>query len=164
MEEPLIRPASNEDSGAVTQLVFSVLREYGLEPDPEDTDADLKDIEANYAGSGGRFDVLENSGGEIIGCAGLASIGNGVCVLRKMYLHREYRGRGFGKKLLIHAIDAARELGFRRINLETASMLSEAVALYRRFGFRPFDDPGLPERCDGAYYLELDDDENKQGG
>ncbi len=153
--EPRLRPASNRDREAVTDLVFSVLREFELKPDPEDTDADLNDIEKSYFETGGRFDVLEDSGGKIVGSVGLAGIGAGICVLRKMYLLPEYRGHGLGERLLFHAIEQARALGFGRINLETASVLEKANALYIRHGFQPFHDPDLPARCDQAYYLDL---------
>ena len=47
-----------------------------------------------------------------------------------MYLHKSQRGRGLGKFLLDSALAQARELGFTRVTLETASVLKEAIALY----------------------------------
>ncbi len=151
-----LREATNADRDAVTALVFDILREYGLEPDPEKTDADLANIEAHYLAPGGSFDVLENSTGGIVGCVGLVKAPDHSCFLRKMYLHPSRRGQGLGKSLLEHALARARELGFRRVQLETASVLVEAIALYRAFGFAPIDDPDLPARCDGAYFLDLE--------
>ena len=55
-----IRPATNNDLEAIVKLVFGVLREFGLEPDPSATDADLQDIEANYLQRGGLFEVIED--------------------------------------------------------------------------------------------------------
>ncbi len=37
----MIRSATTEDQGAIQELVFSVLRSYGLEPSPQSIDADL---------------------------------------------------------------------------------------------------------------------------
>jgi hypothetical protein len=48
-----IRPATNDDCKRVTKLVFDVLAEFGLQGDPDSTDADLKDLEANYLRRGG---------------------------------------------------------------------------------------------------------------
>src|SRR4051812_5676932 len=132
-----IRPATNRDREAITNVVFSVLQEYGLRPDPATTDADLADIEGNYASRGGSFDVVEDEAPThaIIGCVGLFRVEASTCELRKMYLLREHRGRGIGSELLRHAIDSARRLGFSRMTLETASVLTEAIALYKRHGF-----------------------------
>src|SRR3989304_5812513 len=94
---PRLRPADNNDSDRITELVFAVLREYGLAPDPESTDADLKDIEQSYLKRGGAFFVLEDRPGSIIGAYGLYRIDEATCELRKMYLRKSFRGRGLGK-------------------------------------------------------------------
>ena len=72
-----------------------------------------------------------------------------------MYLHRAYRGKGLGRRLLEDALARARQAGFRRITLETASVLKEAIRLYERYGFKPFRPDHLSCRCDQAYVLEL---------
>jgi hypothetical protein len=42
---PQLRPATNADGRQIADLVYTVLREYHLRPDPACTDADLRDIE-----------------------------------------------------------------------------------------------------------------------
>jgi putative acetyltransferase len=153
---PLFRPATNADRSAIESLVFCVLREYGLEPGPAGTDADLSDIEAVYAGAGGMFDVLMDGAGEVIGTVAVFRVDSRTCELRKMYLERGARGRGLGRMLLEHALQRAAVLGFRRIVLETASVLREAVALYESRGFLGHDPGHMAARCDAAYYLDLD--------
>jgi putative acetyltransferase len=150
-----LRSATNADSNAIKELVFGVLREYGLQPDPDETDADLNDIEASYLRSGGRFDVLVDSHGAIIGSVALYRIDAITCELRKMYLSNRVRGQGQGRRLLEHALERAKQMGFRRMVLETASVLKEATALYTKYGFRPYQAPQLSRRCDGAYVLDL---------
>lgn len=153
-----LRPATNADCAAVTELIFSILAEYGLKPDPGGIDSDLSDFDAHYASRGGCFDVLvdDDDDGRIIGTVALYRVDERTCELRKMYLHRAARGRGLGRRLLEHALGEARRLGFRRVTLETASVLTEAVTLYRRFGFCPFTpEHWSAQRCDAAYELDL---------
>ena len=150
-----LRPATNHDADAIRLLVFSVLRQHGLTPDPATTDADLNDIESSYLLSGGAFDVLIDPSGLTIGTIGLFPLGDGRCELRKMYLAAEHRRRGLGKMLLHHAVASAKRLGFARIELETASALKTAAQLYESFGFRPFVSEHMASRCDRAYYLDL---------
>jgi putative acetyltransferase len=157
-----IRPATNADRGPVSRLIFSVLAEYGLRPSPDSTDADLADLDAHYIKRGGCFDVLVDdddhagaAGTRIVGTVALFRVDDQTCELRKMYLSPADRGRGWGKRLLDHALSQARELGFRRVTLETASVLVEAIALYRSRGFRPFAAERLAPRCDQAYELDL---------
>jgi len=210
---PRLRRATNADCEPVRSLVFTVLGEYDLTPDPACTDADLRDIEQSYFQRGGVFYVLEEEDGVIIGSYGLYPIADcglqiadstrgattqssdpvssrpqpapdsqdvaerpqtrahrpqapaasslpppaspGICELRKMYLHRDYRGKGHGKRLLEHALAEARRLGFQSVTLETASVLTEAIRLYEHYGFHPYSPPHLSPRCDQAYRLEL---------
>ena len=100
----MIRPARDQDSTEITQLVFDVLLDYGLKPAPKTTDADLDNIEGLYVKQGGCFDVLVNEEGTIIGTVALFSMGNKCCELRKMYLHPNERGKGLGKKLVLRRI------------------------------------------------------------
>ena len=152
---PRLRPATNADCEPVRTLVFKVLSEYGLKPDPGCTDADLDDIEQSYLSRGGIFRVLEDKDGSVVGSYGLYPTEPGVCELRKMYLRRDCRGQGLGQRLLEDALANARQLGFRRVTLETASVLKEAIRLYERCGFRPCRTAHLSCRCDQAYALDL---------
>ena len=150
-----IRLATNADCASVQALVFSVLREYGLTPEPHATDADLSDLEAHYLKAGGAFWVVEDAAGNLVGSVGLHAESDGDCELRKMYLAPATRGYGLGRRLLELAVNRARELGFRRVTLGTASVLREAIRLYERAGFQPIPCDHFPGRCDQAYALEL---------
>jgi putative acetyltransferase len=152
---PRLRLANNEDCGKVMELVYGVLREYNLKPDPGATDIDLKNIEQSYFERGGKFYVLEKEDASIIGAYGLFPIDKATCELRKMYLHRSYRGKGLGKLLLEDALLRARQIGFKRMTLETASVLKEAIGLYKSYGFVEYEPEHLSSRCDQAFVLEL---------
>ena len=152
---PKLRPADNKDCQKVTSLVYGILAEYNLKPDPQTTDADLSDIEHVYFERGGTFYVLEEKDGSIIGAYGLYLIDRETCELRKMYLQCSYRGKGLGKFLLESALSQARRLRFKRIILETASVLREAINLYQSYGFVEYEPEHLSSRCDQAYVLEL---------
>jgi putative acetyltransferase len=152
---PRLRPANNKDCENIANLVYGILREYDLKPDPACTDADIKDIESSYFGRGGTFFVLETEDGSIIGAYGLYPVEERTCELRKMYLHKVHRGKGLGKFLLEDALSNARRLGFERMILETASVLKEATALYKSYGFIEYNPQHMSSRCDQAYLLEL---------
>lgn len=152
---PRLRPANNKDCEKITELVFSVLKEYNLKSDPAATDTDIKDIEQSYFERGGTFYVLEEKDGSIIGAYGLYLLDKTTCELRKMYLHRSYRGKGLGKLLLEEALSKARQIGFKRMTLETASVLKEAINLYKSYGFTEYEPEHLSSRCDQAFELEL---------
>jgi GNAT superfamily N-acetyltransferase len=114
----------------------------------------LKDVEANYLARGGVFDVIEDDEA-IVGTIALYPVDGQVCELRKMYLVREARGQGLGKFLLERAVVQARELGFKRIILETSSKLPAAIRLYINFGFHEIELLHPSPRADQSYALDI---------
>ena len=150
----LLRLATNSDVEAIKTLVFQVLAEFGLKPDSSSTDRDIDNIEKHYTHRNGLFYVIEDNQ-QVIATMGVYQLEASICELRKMYLLPDYRGTGIGKRLLELAIDKAKQLGYQRMELETASPLKTAVALYQSYGFKEFNPKHLASRCDRAFYLDL---------
>jgi putative acetyltransferase len=148
------RRATNEDCAVIKNVVFAVLTEYGLNPDSDGTDLDISDLERFYFLKGGFFEVCEVDG-QIVGTWGVCPLTDGACDLKKMYLLKSHRGKGYGRAMLDRAIGKARELGFKRMELETAGVLKEAIALYLSYGFKPKSGRRLVSRCDQAFQLCL---------
>lgn len=148
------RQATNDDMACVTEIIYQTLREYGLSPDPGETDKDLSDFEKYYFSRGGYFEVCEVDG-VVVGSWGLYPRDPGSCELRKMYLLSNQRGKGIGKEMMLRSLAKARELGFKRVELETASVLKEAIEIYKKFGFKPITGRHLAARCDQAMELIL---------
>jgi putative acetyltransferase len=156
MEERFhLRPATSADGDAICRVVFGVLREYGLVPDPAGTDSDLADIESSYLRAGGSFDVLVDACEQIVGTVGVFPLDRTRCELRKLYLVAACRGRGLGKRLLQQALARARERGFARIELETLNILTTAAHLYESFGFVSCAPRHTSTRVDRAYFRDL---------
>jgi GNAT superfamily N-acetyltransferase len=77
--------------------------------------------------------------GVAVACGGLKRFRDGVGELKRMFVVKEARGRGHGRRIL-EALEArARELGFRELVLDTAAPLVEATELYRSAGFEAVD-------------------------
>jgi putative acetyltransferase len=153
-----IRKATNKDIPTIRELVFSVLKEYNLQPDPIGIDSDLDNIQQTYFANNGYFGVIEVNG-KIIATIGIYKISDSDCELRKMYCTAEFRGKGIGKMLLEHGFNVAKELGYTRMTLETATPLKEAIALYKKYGFNKYTPKHnvkkSTSRCDQSYELSL---------
>lgn len=59
--------------------------------------------------------------------------------IKRMWVHREWRGAGLGSRMLRHLESLAQAHGFTRIVLDTNSTLEEAIALYSRAGYQRID-------------------------
>jgi GNAT superfamily N-acetyltransferase len=72
-----------------------------------------------------------------------------------MYLGKGARGQGLGGRLLQRALAFAKGRGYERMELETASVLKEAIAMYAGAGFKPVARALHTSRCDQAFALDL---------
>jgi putative acetyltransferase len=151
-----LREATADDGPAIRAVVAAVMAEYGLSSDLEADDADIRNVVASYGERGGSFRVVASTEGHIVGCGGLYPIDERQAEIRRMYLLPNVRGLGIGRTLLEELISRAEQRRFERVFLETASVLKEAISLYRKRGFVPVARCGTALRqCDQAYALEL---------
>jgi putative acetyltransferase len=77
--------------------------------------------------------------GVLLGIGALKQLDEEHAELKSMHTAEEARGRGVGRAIVDHLIGVARDLGVRRVSLETGSMaaFAPARALYARVGFTP---------------------------
>jgi putative acetyltransferase len=152
-----IRAATNKDIPEIKKVVFGVLAEYGLRGSESGKDKDLSDLEQHYFRRNGYFGVVtESATNDIVGTFGLYRLDDSTCELRKMYLLKSARGKGVGEFILKYAIQKAKEIGYSRIMLETVSTLKEAIALYKKHGFKEITPKEISDRVDQAFELLLE--------
>jgi ribosomal-protein-alanine N-acetyltransferase len=54
-----------------------------------------------------------------------------------LFVDREFRGRGYGKRLISHVESVAKKLGLTEITLRVVPENEHAIRIYRRLGFKP---------------------------
>jgi DNA-binding MarR family transcriptional regulator/GNAT superfamily N-acetyltransferase len=74
--------------------------------------------------------------GAPVGCGALKFHPAQPAELKRMWVAREARGHGLGRRLLVELERYAREAGASAVQLETNRSLAEAIALYRSSGYR----------------------------
>ena len=76
--------------------------------------------------------------------------------MKRLYLRPQFRGKGLGRSLADRIIVEARQIGYRRMRLDTVEpVMKDAVAMYREIGFREIE-PYCPNPITGALYMELE--------
>ncbi|MDB5524789.1 MAG: GCN5-related N-acetyltransferase protein [Rhizobium sp.] len=84
--------------------------------------------------------------GAAAGCCGYADAGDGAAELCKMFVQPDFRGRGAARALVSTVLSGMQESRFSEARLVTVNFMTEAISLYRSFGFdpcAPFED--VPE-------------------
>ena len=115
---------------------------------------ELAELPGRYVTPEGRL-LLMLEGATMAGCVALRKIGDGTCEMKRLYLRPGFRRRGAGRLLAAAIIDAAREIGYQRMRLDTLPSMKQAIALYRSIGFRQIE-PYYENPAAGTIFMELD--------
>jgi ribosomal protein S18 acetylase RimI-like enzyme len=66
----------------------------------------------------------------------LVDRGQGIAELINIAVAETHRGRGYGKKMVLHAIEETRRRGFSGIEVGTGNSSIDQIAFYQKCGFR----------------------------
>ena len=118
-------------------------------------DKELAGLPGDYAPPDGRL-LLAEYQGQLAGCVALHKLDAQVCEMKRLYLRPQFRGKGIGRALTETLITEARSLGYRRMRLDTVEpVMKDAVAMYRRFGFKEIAAYRVNPIA-GTLYMELE--------
>jgi len=84
-----------------------------------------------------RFWSLWN-GSELIGCGALKFLDKKHGEFKSLRVADKYRGKGIGEKIIYHLINQAKQIGIKKLSIETGSgeFFAPARKLFQKFGFK----------------------------
>ena len=119
-------------------------------------EAELANLPGDYAAEAGGRLYLALVDGEVAGCGAVRRITDvdhvNACEMKRLFVRHAYRRYGLGRTLAQALIDAAREIGYSNLLLDTLDDMEAARELYARLGFvevPPYYFNPIP----GAHYL-----------
>lgn len=136
----VIREAAEADADLLASLIRGAFADvavrFGLTPENSPThpsNCTPEWIRSAFA-KGIRHFVLETPGGPA-GCVALEQANAEVCYLERLAVLPAYRRNGFGEALVNYAVEKARGLGVRRVELGMVAAQTELREWYERLGF-----------------------------
>jgi ribosomal protein S18 acetylase RimI-like enzyme len=90
----------------------------------------------------------------IVGCVALRKWEEAISEMKRLYVMPEARGNGIGRRLAETVILRAKEMGYKRMRLDTLATMETANRLYSALGFRPIA-PYRYNPLEGAQFYEL---------
>jgi carbonic anhydrase len=155
----VLRTLAAADSEAIEQ-VRQYFRNYaawlGVDLSYQNFDQEMASLPGAYSAPEGRLFFAEVDG-RPAGCVGVRALSGseGVCEMKRLYVTPEERGHGVGAELALAAIKAAKEIGYRKLMLDTLPNMRMAVKLYRELGFT--EAPAYYQTpVEGTIFLALD--------
>jgi putative acetyltransferase len=150
----LVPAVSSEQVERVRELFLEYAGSLDFSLCFQSFDEELRTLPRAYAPPKGRL-LLAVYQGQAAGCVALRPLEPGICEMKRLYVRPAFRGKGVGRLLVDGVIAEARSIGYERMRLDTvASSMQDAIALYRRRGFREIA-PYTKNPIVGAIYLEL---------
>jgi GNAT superfamily N-acetyltransferase len=146
-------PENEAQKLAFKQINYEWINKY-FKVEKGDLDS-LENPEKYFLLTGGAV-LLARRGDEYLGTSALKPMGNDAYELCKMGVSESARGLGIGRLIGEAAIMKARELGAKRVYLETNSSLTPALTLYAKLGFTRIENFTSPYiRADVAMEIYL---------
>ncbi len=139
-----IVPISPEFDTQLCGIIKKVGHEYGAIGDGfGPSDDEVKAMSRYYTLENNSLYLLAFVNGILVGGCGIAPFlgSSDTCELKKLFLLKEGRGFGLGRKLSEQCLDFAKHQGFERCYLDTLSNMNQAVRLYERMGFHHLPKP-----------------------
>lgn len=134
MQNFRVRRYHKNDQTNVIALHKLALEQAGTFAESGKWDEDLYHIEEVYLHDG-EFLVGEINN-KIIAMGALKKISEKVAEIKRMRVHPDYQGRGFGQQLLTLLEQKAKELGYKKIILDTTVKQIPAQHLYIKNGYK----------------------------
>lgn len=97
-------------------------------------EAELAGLPGSYGPPDGVL-LLAGEAGISVGCVGAQRLDEESCEMKRLFVAPVARGSGAGRALAEAVIARARDLGYRRMYLDTSVRQTEAIGLYRSLGF-----------------------------
>lgn len=89
--------------------------------------------------------IVAFEGDQPVGCIALKGTDKGYAEIKRMWIAARQRSSGLARRVMERAEATARELGITVLRLDTNSALTDAIAIYRHWGWREIqrfnDDP-----------------------
>jgi ribosomal protein S18 acetylase RimI-like enzyme len=145
---------SVEEIEQTRQLFHEYVTWLGVNLCFQNYDKEVAELPGEYVPPTGRlYLAIEND--QTAGCIALRKLDDGICEMKRLYVRPQFRGRRLGQTLIDRIIEDARQIGYRRMRLDTLpGKMDTAIAMYRALGFkdieRYYDNP-----YETAAFMEL---------
>ena len=150
----LIEATLPEHIEQVRGLFLEYGRSLGFSLCFQSFDEELMNLPGAYGPPSGRL-LLAQYQDHAAGCIALRKLEDGICEMKRLYVRPGDRGLGLGRMLVERLTAEARAIGYERMRLDTVeSAMKDAIALYRRMGFREIA-PYSAIPIEGALWMEL---------
>lgn len=154
----LLPAESPRDIESARQLFAEYAGGLGIDLEFQDFSSELATLPGDYAAPRGTL-LLAVVDGALAGCCALRPLDTSdypnAAEMKRLFVRKAFRGFGLGRELAEAALNAARQMGYDHVLLDTLDAMESARALYTELGFEEIP-PYYHNPIAGAHYLKAD--------
>lgn len=138
------KEALNDLLGQYYALIIERMHAMGEEIDPDAPRSAMAEFWAksdDYLPPNGCLVVAWNADGVMVGCGMLKCLDATTGELKRLFVTQAARGTGAGRQLVEARVEAARQMGLKRLVVDTLTPNVEMRSLYPKLGFTEVFEP-----------------------
>ncbi len=152
-EVSIIQASTPEDFAVAGRFILDYAKEFRESLSFQNIDKEVSRLQELYCPPDARLFILK-IGNHAAGCVIVKRFSEDAFEMKRMYIDPAHRGHGYSQVMLDMAIGTARNMGAKRLLLDTEPTMTSAIHLYEKNGFKsipPYYDSPLPN----AMFYEL---------
>ncbi len=136
-----ITPVTTSDDIKAARNLFSdyanwLENDHGISLEFQGINEELASLPGKYAPPKGQIYLALDGNGKAIACGAFRPFKERTCEIKRLYVSPDARGHRLGTTLVEIILKGAKEAGYSKAVLDTASFMTQAQSLYEGFGFK----------------------------
>ena len=149
----LVTASTTEEIQLVRELFMEYARSLDIDLYFQGFEKELAELPGSYAPPDGQL-LLAFDGHSAAGCVGLRRIDPHTCEMKRLFVRPAFRRTGAGRLLAEAIIEAAAQMGYARMRLDTLPSMNAAISLYKSLGFQRIK-PYYENPAPGVLFMEV---------
>lgn len=145
---------TDDDFTIAKKLTNDYMEWLGMDLCFQGIDEEMDNFSSIYNHPTGCF-IYISENGIIKGGVGVRQLERGICEMKRLFVYDQFRGQHFGLLLCQEIIAMSKELGYKKMRLDTVEKLTQAIQLYKNLGFYEISSY-YPNPDETVKYFELE--------
>jgi ribosomal protein S18 acetylase RimI-like enzyme len=149
----IVQVRSAEQIVQARELFAEYAAGLGIDLSFQNFEHELAHLPGSYSPPDGRL-LLALGDNTVIGCVALRRIDEQICEMKRLYVRPTFRSQQLGRRLALAVIEAAKQIGYESMLLDTLPSMGPAIKMYRSLGFQEIE-PYTVNPVPGALFMTL---------
>lgn len=126
------------DSGELRKLIFEYADWLSIDLSYQDFEGEMASIETLFSLPNGQytFAIVDS---QVAGGVGFRQLDDYTAEVKRLYVRRQYQGKGIGRLLMDNLLLKLKQLGYTRVVLDAVPPTKKAQELYELMGFEEIE-------------------------